>query len=613
MRKRLLSIIAVIVSAFFVFSAFSGCNLLTVDNERDMGQTVATVKIADDAPTYEIKKKEMVMLYLNYGYYYVQQQGYTNEQTFNLILDNLINNKIMIQTAIQHFRGESGGEWSAESYLSADEKVKAEYNTIKYMNDFIDSYEEKENEKKYDSYSGDSRTVPTDATNADEKLSTDDMKAYNEKNAAYGAEVGAPGSSRYKAYNKVLKVLKDNKLLDDDAKTLKDSDYFKDTLKSNQDSLLIEKYENAIKAEVRNTLSFEDLQNAYAEMYAAQQNKIVDVAAFESARSSATAKNPVVYTPYSGYIYVYNLLLGANADQTAIINKLDSDEADYYDKLNAVLSATTVKDLRSSWIYSGYDFDVDTKKFTGDYAFLEDSIPFQGTAERVNDDDQNKQYDVKSVREFGLDEFIDFMDDYVYGTAKAGAAGPFEDYIYKVVDANAANADYDARINELLFAFSTDPGSLNTYKGYLVSPEPEIGGSETYVKEFAKAGRLFLEENLGDKSYVIVATQYGYHVLFFSQKLGADSNFDNLVDYLNYTSGEVLDAAGWKAKFTELLEKWNDDNTDTKSYLYTIADLLSDADNVYSETQTAILNKYKNDENHVVKYTSRYQDLLDLQ
>ena len=598
MRKKLLSIIAVIVSALFVFSAFSGCNLLTVDNERDMAQVVATVKIADDAPTYEIKKKEMVMLYLNYGYYYVQQQGYSSEETFNMILDNLINNKIMIQTAIQHFRGENG-EWDAKLYLNDDEKVKAEYNTIKYMNEFIDSYEQKDGEKKYESFSGDERTAPTDAEKAEEKLSTDEMKAYNEKYATYGADVGTPGSTRYKAYNKLLKVLEDNGLLGEDVKVLKDTDYFNDTLKSNQESLLVEKYENAIKAEARNKISFENLVSAYEDMYIAQVDKIVDVAAFESALSSATAKNPVVYTPYTGYIYVYNLLLGASDEQTALINKLDSDEDDYYEKLNAILSSTTVKDQRSSWIHSGYDFDIETNKFTGDYAFLSDSIPFQGEVELINDDDKtDKKYEIKSVREFGLNEFIAFIDEYVYSITKDTIPGDKEsinvtdEYIYRVFDAHAndANADYDKRINELLFAFSTDPGSLNTYKGYLVSPEPEIGGTETYVKEFAKAGRLFLEKNLGDKSYVIVATQYGYHVLFFSQKLGADSNFDTLVKYLNYTSGTEKTAEEWTKELANLLATWNDDTTDKKSYLYTIVDLLSDAENVYTEHKSSILS-----------------------
>ena len=621
MRKKLLSIIAAVISAFFVFSAFSGCNLLTVDNERDMAQKVATVKISDseNARIDEIKKKEMVMLYLNYGYYYVQSQGYTNEQTFTLILDNLINNKIMIQTALIHFGAETTGKWEAADYLDSDEMVKATYNTIKYMNDFIDNYEVSDSDKKYDEFSGDTRAVPTGATNADEKLSSYDMKAYNAKYEKYGADVGQVGSNRYKAYNKVLKILEDNGLLGEDAKTLKDSDYFKDTLKSNQESLLVEKYEKDIKAAARDAITFDKLKDAYTEMYNAQRDKIVDVAAFESALSSASATSPVVYTPYTGYIYVYNLLLGANDYQTTLINKLDSKEAGYYNDLKDILSTTVIKDQRSSWIHAGYDFDLATLKFTGDYAFLSDSIPFQGAVELVNDaakvaaKEEDAKYRIKSVIEYNLEDFIEFINDYVYGENEIIDYQTNEPYVYKAVDSSADIADYDERINELLFAFSTDSGSLNTYKGYLVSPKPDIGGSETYVKEFANAGRLFLTENLGNKSYVIVATQYGYHVMFFSQKLGADSNFDNLVDYLNYATGKNLTEDGWKEELSTLKVKWDDDDTDTKAYLYNIVNVLSNADAVLSEKQTSIINKYKGDENYVVKYTSNYQDLLELE
>ena len=34
-----------------------------------------------------------------------------------------------------------------------------------------------------------------------------------------------------------------------------------------------------------------------------------------------------------------------------------------------------------------------------------------------------------------------------------------------------------------------------------------------YIEEFAKAGRAFVTENLGGASYIMVATDYGYHVM----------------------------------------------------------------------------------------------------
>ena len=547
MKKKLVSLIALIISVLMAFSVFSGCDLVSTDNEKDMAQVVATVKISDsdNARTDEIKKSQMVTYYLNYGYYYVSQQGMSNKDTFNLILENLINGKIMLQTALIHFGAENTGEWEAVNYLTDDEKVKAVYNTRKSMDSLIDNYEEKEDEKKYESFSGETRTVPTDAQNADENPTVAEMQEFINDTETYGATVGAVGSTRFKAYNKALKYLRTSKLLGENVETLKDSTYYKDTLKSNQESLLVEKYEKEIKSTARANLTFADLSDKYDEMYSKQERTVNSATDFESALSSASATNPVVYTPYTGYVYVYNLLLGANDYQTALIKKLDSDDQNYYTDLKNILSGTAIKDLRYSWIYAGYDFDFDeatgTGKFTGDYAFLEDSIPYQGTVELVNDKDkveagdEDAAYRITDSTEYTISQFIDFMEDYVYGSAQTPVSSVgFEDYIYRVVNSAESKDDYDARVNELLFAFSTDPGSLNTYKGYLITPKPEIGGTESFVKEFAGAGRLFIEQNLADKSYVICTTTYGYHVMFFSQLFGADSNFATLVEYLKY-------------------------------------------------------------------------------
>ena len=49
MKKRLASIVALIMSMFIIFSATS-CNLITIDTERDGNQVVATVQIEEDAP-----------------------------------------------------------------------------------------------------------------------------------------------------------------------------------------------------------------------------------------------------------------------------------------------------------------------------------------------------------------------------------------------------------------------------------------------------------------------------------------------------------------------------------------------------------------------------------
>lgn len=629
MKKLLFSVIAVLMSLIVSVAVLSGCNLVTVDDERDMAQVVATVKISDDAPMAEIKKKEMVTAYLNYGYYYAN--SYSTKQIFELIINNLVNTRIIIQNTINEFDAAGKVEhsdkdkWDIERYLSDEEIIKAKYNTVKTMNDLIDSYASESSNKKSDTYGETVRTVPQDAKNADDEKTYEEMRVYVAAYETNGADIGTVGSERYKAYNKVLKMLETNGLLGGDNVTaIKDTLYFSDTLTINKENILVDKYRENVQKEARESVKFDELVSEYQAMYNAQKNSIVNPEAFESALSNATAANPVVYTPYTGYIYVYNLLLGASDTQTALIKEIDADLTDEQKQLERreILASTKIKDLRSSWIYSGYDFDYATKKFTGDYAFLDNSLPFMGEVSRLREKTETESavYKIESVKEFGLTEFLDEMDKYLYYdtySASNAVKGSYVDSatstcIYREYknDDGVVAKDYDKKINELLFAFSTDSGSLNTYKGYLVTPEPDIGGEETYVKEFAEAGRKFITDGFGKNSYMVVGTDYGYHVMFFSQTLSADTTYDGLVKYLNAVSGENKTAEEWTAVMNDIVSDWK--NADTSSYLYKLIDLYSNATNVLTEKQNALINTYKNDTKYVVKYADRYADLLNI-
>ena len=99
-------------------------------------------------------------------------------------------------------------------------------------------------------------------------------------------------------------------------------------------------------------------------------------------------------------------------------------------------------DLRSTWITAGYDFDYETLSFTGDYAKAEKALPFQGSVTWLNeadkpaddkdDEDYTAKYEINSVRRFGLDEFIAFMDEYLYDGPVTG--NKTEKYYREVVN-----------------------------------------------------------------------------------------------------------------------------------------------------------------------------------
>lgn len=610
MKKFFLAVVSVILAVLMCTAGLFGCNLITTDNERDMAQVLATVKISDKED--KIYKKDFSIAYMNYGYIYEQYYGYTRKQTVEYIVNMLVNTRVILQNAIEEFDGGVApfdtltlnpaitDKWNLERYLDEDEIVDAKYDAYSSLNNLLDTYAKVgTSDKVGDTLTATVRTVPTDAQN-DTELTVAEKQTYINK----GFEITG---NRRKAFKKVVELLDANGLLgkDYDGKTLESTDYFKKTLTNNEETLIIEKFEKIIKDEARKTVAFSALENAYLKDKEGAEN--FNASEFSSALSSATAASPILYGAYGNYGYVYNLLIGADDEQSAKITALNSDKT-YTDterqvERNKILATTTAQDLRSTWILSGYDCEdyvdggVNTVKFTGDYTFNDAvSLPFKGEVKKLVEktDTESAVYSVLSVNKYMLGEFVELVEDYVYGSAQAAAVIPefdYKDSVYKFVSSNGGVDAYEDKINELLFAFSTDGGSLNTYKGYAIAPKPDGTDSEKYVSEFAEAARILIQE--GGNSYIMVATDYGYHILFFSQLF--DGNFDagaTLQDYLNTLD---FDKGGktWEEVYTEMLDGW-DDYENTGFYLYALASKLNNTvvTNALSEKEKGVLNTY---------------------
>ena len=107
MRNLLKKLTCLLVTLIMCVSFLGGCNLITTDSERDLNQVIATIKISDDVAEEHILKKDVVMAYINYGYYY-QQQGAEMGQIVESIVSQLINNRVYVQNAIDKFNSETG-------------------------------------------------------------------------------------------------------------------------------------------------------------------------------------------------------------------------------------------------------------------------------------------------------------------------------------------------------------------------------------------------------------------------------------------------------------------------------------------------------------------------
>ncbi|MBE5754529.1 MAG: hypothetical protein E7340_04275 [Clostridiales bacterium] len=624
MKKILVAVVSLVMTLVMSMTFLGGCNLVTVDNERNMNQVIATVKIAADAPEENIYKKEVAMSYINYGYIYEQSYGYTRERVINLIVNQLITTRVYVQNAIIQFNNadsssiyygnvvnEDKGTWDLDRYLTEDEIIDAEYMTKKDMNSMIHGYMEGHDHGVTDTIVGEVRAVPTDAANKEKELT-------NAQKQAYKIDTNS-STDRRAAYNEVIELLEQNELLGNYDGSIESTAYYKDSLKSYKENTIVEKFEKAINDAARKSVTYEDLQNVYENNFNTQSE--MSDSEFAEKLSSATAEDPVLVGRNGTYGYVYNLLLGADSNQTAKINDIETtDIAKKAELRKEILDKTIVKDLRSTWLLSGYDFDTETNCFTGDYTLVKDaknSLPFGGTVTHVNkdhvdDEEYTAQYRIDSIKEYTLDEFVKMMDEYVYGSVQSNAKTSSDGVsIYKKVVNNSAVEEYDAKINELLFAFSTDPGSLNTYKGYTIEPIPDVG-SETYVQEFADAGRELIA--LGGKSYIIVATDYGYHVMFFSQAFTGIEGFSTLESYLNFAMDTTGNVSYWEDQMKALVENWDDEDVDTDTFLYKFFNSVASTrvSKQISKVQNKLLNDHVYNANGgVTKYADRYADLIE--
>lgn len=622
MRRILVAIASAVMAFVMSVTCLTGCNLVTVDTERDMNQLVATVQITTDAPQEKIYKKDMVMAYLNYGYYYEQYYGYTRTQVFTMIKNNLVNSRVYVQNAMLLFdAGEAPfdgmvenssitDKWNIERYLSDKDMADAKYSAYKDMNDLIESYTEDDEEDKVGDTMVDSvRAVPTGASN-DEELTAAEKAEYVQN----GIDTSST-EERRRAFNKVINLFEANGLLGEDYKgnDITKTEYYKETLNNYYENTLIEKYEKCITEQARKSVTFGKLEEEYLKKYNEQRDWDNDE--FVSALSSASATDPILYANASGYGFVYNLLLGASDEVKEELTEWKNDHKGYtveeYETARKQIfnEKITVKDLRTSWILSGYDFD--GTKFTGDYTLVpNDSLPYKGSVNLLNGDERDEkdykaEYNAEPT-EMLVMEFIKLMDDYVYGTQKSFFVSDG-----MRVDASEAKADYDKRVKELMFAFSTDDSdsALNTYKGYAVKPEPDGSDTEEYQKEFAKAAREVL--TLGKNSYVMIATDYGYHVIFYSEAFSSSWGFNNLIDYLNNEYG-TKEKSEWESYYSDMISNW-DDFENTTHYLYVLHDSLAStsASTALTNAQNDMLNKYVySGDKYVVVYESVYADLL---
>ena len=469
-------------------------------------------------------------------------------------------------------------------------------------------------------------------------------------------------SKRITAYNNFISGLVSYNLVDIENENIRDLEslkYYEDEYVSRLEQRVIEKYYDIYEDEQEKKLNddqnYEYVQTVYDELLELQEKTYEDEEAFNGVLGNLSDSSFLLYTPQEDsegvYGYVYNILLPFNQSQSVKLTQLQSDYKDgeneykpeYYTERNKLLNSIVGYDQRAAWFNGSKEYafksegekNVDyygnsdwlffknnltnneryenLKKYAGKYSY--NGVVVDKTDERddyvlypnpvtisnlVTEFSGYVNYVIGSSKvsfEKTWDENIVFTEDNLYedgsedkevdyskfrdGTGEVDFGNQNEAYNR----VNALNPDSDqykalSAVNELQYAYTTDTSVLSQYLGYSVQV-----GDTSYIKEFEYAAHEALER--GAVSFSICGGNYGWHLIY--------------VTY-TFSSGEVQHEPKWadnvevEGTFENLFYEW----------LKSTA--ISD---ISTKRRSEIIEKYQT-EDSVIKYVSRYQDLLDI-
>ena len=620
MKKLFAKITSLIIVAIMSAFALSGCQLISINSERDMAQPIAHVYVDDDfrnngsKEDTEILKYELASAYNSEGYYYVQYQGLSVQETYELLLENIVKNKILVQQSKIALSGANGyfskafakaeadrtstekvlakknhadqdlkdvaKTASADLFLTKFEYLQCQYAVLSYARQIIEGYKDAEddghNHDAHETFQGTVRSTiaaPTEEDYDEYELEFDEEGKKIDKNSDFyksfaqvnsEAELGlnlTAYTTKYElayavydayvknfinfsedrvALNKLVKDLKSlgfitneeaDKKTPSDATELLELTYFKSTLRTQCENEIISKFESALINEQEGYLaSDEALFNAYVNLYNTQKSKYdSDFSVYETALENSTEESLIVYHPTASegkYGYVLNLLIGFSDEQSAILTSIEENDILSLTQKNTarenLLKTLTAKDLRDSWVESNFgEYNSETGSFTFDAKYFkseEESLrTYQGNIYGAKDyiyhddyDEEKTGYSFSSVKgkEVSFTKFHEEIVCAIMGFDKSVIGINSDTKKYNVGKLSTCTETEINKFKDIIFAYSTDPGSLKDNNGYLYSPKTS---KTNYVKEFADCAKQLVESGVG--SYAIVATDFGYHIL----------------------------------------------------------------------------------------------------
>ena len=342
-KKGVKVVSALCMAAALTFGATACDAFITTNSDADLKQVVATVNISSRLSEEQdvraaaiqalvdmgglrtdVPKRDLIAFYMSTGYQYVESYGY--EATFNMLLDSLVDRKVMVQYAMAYYLDKldptpadktdslvdgcidyvqdaldsaegvaknhpevftlqyfltNGGKGNLVDENNTKDYDKAVYNLKKSVNDSLDSAEKSYIKEKSDLHEhGEVRTLPTGAgaEKSDYYVAPVEevggVKAYeiyngfNDESACYGYEAldGSTKVTRLKAYNSFLRNLQNNDLIKEgeDTTDFTKMDYYYVELANQLEVALITKYTEDLEKEAEDELLRND-PNSYVD------------------------------------------------------------------------------------------------------------------------------------------------------------------------------------------------------------------------------------------------------------------------------------------------------------------------------------------------------------
>lgn len=506
MKRRILAMLLVVVIAV---AALSGCGLVTKNDTKASEQAV--ISVGNGVYKDSVTKQNIIDLFYSYGWYYVYYYSMSVSDVVDLLLDNSLTTKIMTYSATENLPvvnniSKITDENKYDVYFTSSELNDIAAKLDAYISTQIDA---KEKEIIQETAKTNGLTLPSDD---DIRTTPTGYSFVTSVPVDYiGTDTRAQAAAKFKRL-----LLSENKLTFDQ--------YYAKMLLIYKKDALLSKYVEKIKGEVN--ASDAEVEARYNEILAQEKEKYaINISAYKSKLSAIqsakefSGSNFVLYSPVEGYGLALNLLVKFNEEQAAKITEWKAEvtagtmtKEQYLSKRDELLNELVVSDERSSWLKNyGYD------------SSLFDDNAFDGTVKpSLSNNIQNKdelglfKYEELTANKYTFTEFLSKVNG-VMGGVSAGQIDGYD--IYK------SSLSKKEDFLKLIWAYGEDSGSFNSSVGYVCYPNTADSG---YAEEYAAATKALV--GAGEGSYVVVATDFGYHIVFLIEaydKVGITNVFNS--------------------------------------------------------------------------------------